>query len=138
MVTSFYFFLANMKTTTSSTPTETSIKACTSGSLTLQCKGFTNVNKSIEITWRIQFSDNNEERIDYLMSVDECSKVPRLPDGIKVESVSKQNVTIERSKENSTINHVKILCTVDHRTRTGTSTTLADSYEINFTIKCKY
>ncbi|XP_022801286.1 uncharacterized protein LOC111338981 isoform X4 [Stylophora pistillata] len=119
VVVAFWPSKENMKTTASSTPTETSIQACTSGSLNLQCGGFTNVSTIKDVRWRVKFQDNSGEKIYWLMSDDEHSKVLRLPGGMKVEGVSRQNISIERYEENSTINHVNILCLVDRHTRAG-------------------
>lgn len=61
------------------------------------------------------------------MSDDGCTVQGSAPEGLKVLSVSK------RKKENGPINHVKISCEVNRD-----SSTASDSYEIKFTVKCKY
>lgn len=115
------------------------MEACSNGSLTIQWKGFTDLNTIKEVNWKIKFPDNSGW-IDFShcpMSDDECSEVPRLPHGIMVRSVSKQNVTIERFENNSTIDHVKIRCAVDQHTNAGTNTKHY-IYDINFVVQCKY
>ena len=67
------------------------------------------------------------------MSDDGCADKGCAPEGFKVLYVSKKNITIERSEENGPINHVQISCEVNRD-----SSTASDSYEIKFTVKCKY
>lgn len=107
------------------------IKACTTGNLTLQCHGFTNVRTIAYIEWRIRVGDKLTNHYHCLMSDDGCTDKGCAPEGFKVLSVSKKNITIERSEENGPINHVKISCEVNRD-----SSTASDSYEIKFTVKC--
>ncbi|XP_022792730.1 uncharacterized protein LOC111331805 [Stylophora pistillata] len=131
-------FSASLKATASLPPTETQMEACSNGSLTIQCGGFTNLNTIKKVNWKIKFSNSGWRDVSHCsMSHNECTRVPRLPQGIKIQSVSKQNVTIGRSENNSTINHVKVMCAVDQYTSTGTNTKLY-IYDINFAIQCKY
>ncbi|XP_022801266.1 uncharacterized protein LOC111338964 [Stylophora pistillata] len=127
----------NLKATASSPPTETSVEACSNGSLTIQWKGFTDLNTIKGINWKIKFPDSRRWRdlSHCTMSDDECSEVPRLPHGITVQSITKQNVAIERFENNSTIDHVKIMCAVDQHTSTGTNTKLY-IYDISFVVQC--
>ena len=56
-----------------------------------------------------------------------------LPKDSRCYPFPKKNITIERSEENGPINHVQISCEVNRD-----SFTAVDSYEIKFTVKCKY